>query len=76
MTTAAFNRTAGSIARALHAVKSVHCQPPAYKPPESATGTTPCTMKGCSGIIKYTVRASDGGTTGRCSTAGCLNWSE
>lgn len=76
MTTEAFNRRAGPIAHALNSVKSVHCAPPAYKPVADVKGTTPCTMKACGGTIKYTVRASDGGSTGRCSTAGCLSWSE
>lgn len=74
MTTTIFNRTAGPMARALNAVKSVHCAPPAYKPVENVTSTTPCPL--CKGIIHYTVRASDGGSTGRCRTRGCLSWSE
>jgi len=74
MTTAAFNRTAGPIARALNAIKSMHCAPPTYKPLENVSSTTPCPL--CKGTINYTVRASDGGSTGRCSTARCLSWSE
>ncbi|MEO8391168.1 hypothetical protein [Polaromonas sp.] len=75
MTTAAFNRTAGPIARALNAVKSVHCAPPTYKPVHDVTSTTPCPL--CKGTIHYTVRASDGLSTGRCRTSrGCLSWSE
>ncbi len=76
MTTEAFNRTAGPIARALYAVKSVHCAPPAFKPEADVQDTTPCTCKDCKGTIKFTVRASDGRTTGRCSSSGCLNWRE
>lgn len=76
MTTVNFNRTAGPIARALNSVKSVHCAPPAYRPAHDVKGTTPCTMKACGGTIKYTVRASDGCSTGKCSTRGCLSWSE
>lgn len=74
MTTATFNAHVGPRARALNAIKVQHCAPPAYKPQGDVTGKIPCTK--CTGTIKYTVRASDGCTTGRCSTAGCLNWSE
>jgi hypothetical protein len=76
VTTAAFNRMAGPVARALNAVKSAHCQPPSYKPHQNMAGTTPCTMKACGGTIRYTVRASDGGSAGRCSSSGCLEWRE
>lgn len=76
MTTPYFNRTAGPQALALNAVKSVHCQPPAYKPAVDIKSTTPCTVKACKGTIRYTVRASDGGTSGRCSSSGCLDWRE
>lgn len=76
MTTPYFNRTAGAIARALNAIKTAHCAPPAYKPTEPVAGSNPCTMKGCKGIIKFTVRPSDGGTSGTCTTRGCLDWRE
>lgn len=75
MTTARFNRLAGPQALALNAIKSVYCKPPTFKPAAPVAGTNPCTRKGCAGTIKFTVRAS-GGTSGRCSTAGCLDWRE
>lgn len=76
MTTAAFNRTAGPIAQALNVIKRAYCKPPAYKPTADSRGTFRCTVKDCDGTIKFTVRASDGGTTGKCSSAGCLEWRE
>lgn len=76
MTTTRFNQMASPQALALNAIKTVHCQPPAYKPTKDSSGSTPCTFKGCRGMIKFKVRASDGGTSGRCSSAGCLTWTE
>lgn len=74
MTTPTFNAHVGPRARALNAIKVQHCAPPAYRPNADVKGHTECPK--CKGTIKFTVRASDGGTTGKCSTAGCLNWSE
>lgn len=74
MTSASFNAMVGPRARALNAIKVQHCAPPAYKPAQDVRGQTPCTK--CKGTVKFTVLASDGRTTGRCSSSGCLNWSE
>jgi hypothetical protein len=63
----------GATARALDAIKSVHCQPPAYAPPAPVKGEIPCTR--CKQRLKFTVLAS-GKSTGRCTTRGCLNWNE
>ncbi len=74
MTTARFNRMASYTAQALNKIKRQHCQPPAYKPPQDVRGQMGCTR--CPGTLKYTVRASDGLCSGRCTTTGCLNWSD
>lgn len=74
MTTAIFNAHVGPRARALNAIKQAHCAPPAYRPAHDVRGTTPCPK--CKATIRFTVLASDGRTTGRCSTAGCLEWRE
>lgn len=74
MTTTTFNSHVGPRARALDYIKSKHCAPPAYKPTSDVIGRIACTR--CSGTIKFKVRASDGGTNGRCTTTGCLSWSE
>lgn len=74
MTTATFNAHVGPRARALNVIKRRHCAPPAYKPEGDVRGQMACTR--CNGTIKFTVLASDGRTTGKCSTTGCLTWSE
>lgn len=74
MTRATFNAHVGPRAQALNAIKVQHCAPPAFKPAQDVRGNIECPK--CKGTIKFTVRASDGGTAGRCSTAGCLNWRE
>jgi hypothetical protein len=73
VTTKRFNEHAGAYAQALNAIKSVHCQPPAYAPPAEVKGHIPCTK--CKERLNFTVFAS-GSTTGRCTTTGCLNWRE
>lgn len=74
MTTQHFNSHVGPRARALNAIRSVHCAPPAYKPAQNVKGEIACTK--CKAPLKFTVPASNGSTTGRCSTAGCLDWRE
>lgn len=74
MTTASWNAQAGPCARALNVIKTQYCAPPAYKPEADVKGQIACTK--CKGRLKFTVLASSGLTTGRCSSAGCLKWSE
>jgi hypothetical protein len=74
MTTARFNAQAGPTARALDVIKTQHCAPPAFKPVADVKGEIACTK--CRRPLRFTVLASSGRTTGRCSTLGCLNWSE
>lgn len=74
MTTTTFRAHAGPRALALNAIKVEHCAPPAYKPAQDVRGQIPCPM--CRGNLKYSVAASDGSSTGRCTTTGCLNWRE
>lgn len=61
-----------AVARAQAAVRQQHCQPPTYRPAETARGTIRCTK--CGGNLNYTASAIDGRTTGRCSSADCLKW--
>lgn len=74
MTREAFANMVGPRARALDAIKSKHCAPPAYKPLADTQGHIECPK--CRKPLKFTVLASNGNTTGRCATAGCLTWRE
>lgn len=74
MTTATFNRQAGAIARAMSAVRSQHCQPPSYRPAAPVRASMRCAA--CGGLLNFTASAIDGRTSGRCSSAGCIRWSE
>lgn len=73
MTTATFSRLAGPTARAMAAVRTEHCRPPSYRPAAAVRGTMRCH---CGGILNFTVSPIDGRTSGRCSSAGCIRWSE
>lgn len=74
MTRPGFIALSGATARAMAQVRQQHCQPPTFRPAETARGTIRCTA--CRGNLTYTASAVDGRTTGRCSTAGCLKWSD
>lgn len=73
MTTARFNTLAGPTARAMAAVKGVHCPPPEYRPVQAVAGSIACPK--CGGSLKFTV-APSGISTGRCNSAGCVRWTE
>lgn len=74
MTTSTFRAHVGPRALALNTIKVEHCAPPTYKPAQDVRGQIPCPA--CRGSLKFTVAASDGSSTGRCTTTGCLNWRE
>lgn len=74
MTTPGFGAFSGAVARAIAAVRAQHCQPPTYRPASAVRGTIRCAR--CGGNLTYTASAIDGRTTGRCSSAGCIRWSE
>lgn len=61
----------GATARALNVIRTQHC--PEYRPTEPVSGQILCTA--CQQRLNFTVFTS-GATTGRCTTAGCLNWRE
>jgi hypothetical protein len=70
MTTARFNSMAGPTAQAMAAVHALHPKPPE----QLVRASIRCTR--CRGLLTYSVSPIGGRTTGRCSSAGCLNWSE
>jgi len=69
-----FGVFSSAVARAMSEVRGLHCPPPTFRPSQTARGTIRCT--GCGGNLNYTASAIDGRTTGRCSTAGCVKWSD
>lgn len=70
MTTSTFNALAGATARAMAAVHALHPKPPERQ----VRASIRCTK--CGGLLTYGVSAVDGRTHGRCSSAGCVRWSE
>ena len=73
MTTPAWNALNRHRVAAITAVKLEHCPAPAYKPAADVKSTMSCPK--CKGRLTYTVSAESGMSTGRCSSAGCVNWS-
>ena len=64
----------GATARAMAEVRNRHCPAPAYRPATAVRASTRCQK--CGGLLTYSVSSVDGRTTGRCSSAGCITWSE
>ena len=64
----------GATARAMAEVKNLHCPAPTYRPATAVRAAIRCTT--CGGLLTYTASSIDGRTTGRCSSAGCISWSE
>lgn len=73
MTTMHFSRLASATARAIAAVRTAHCPAPTFRPAAPVRGSMRCTK--CAGRLPFNVSA-DGRTSGKCSSAGCVNWNE
>jgi hypothetical protein len=43
---------------------------------KGGTGTMPCPMQNCSGIVRFVVYPSNGHISAECSRNGCLNFRE
>lgn len=74
MTTPGFGAFSSAVARAMAEVRSKHCQPPTFRPAETVRGSIRCTR--CRGLLTYSASAVDGRTTGRCSSANCIKWTD
>lgn len=74
MTTPGFGAFSSAVARAMSEVRSQHCKPPTFRPAETARGTIRCTR--CGGNLTFTASAIDGRTSGRCSSSGCIKWTD
>lgn len=74
MTTRGFGAFSSAVARAMAEVRRQHCAPPHFRPAQTTQGTIRRTK--CGGNLTYTASAIDGRTTGRCSSVGCVNWSD
>jgi hypothetical protein len=74
MTTPRFRAISSAVARTMSAVRAQHCQPPTFRPAAPVRDS----MRGmaCGGLLQYTASAIDGRTSGRCSSAGCIRWTE
>lgn len=72
MTTAAFTKLMGPTIKALNTVKTKHCAPPNYAPPEPVASHMDCPR--CGSRVNFTV-STTGSSSGRCVAAGCIKWS-
>lgn len=72
MTTPGFIALSRAVARTKDQIYRTHCAATAGVPPVAVRASMRCLR--CRGLLSYTVSAIDGRTTGRCSSAGCLNW--
>lgn len=74
MTTRHFSALASATARAIAAVRTEHCPAPTFRPAATVRGAMRCLK--CGGRLTFTASAIHGRTSGRCSSAGCINWNE
>jgi hypothetical protein len=74
MTTPGFGAFSSAVARAMAEVRKQHCQRPHYRPAQTQRGSIRCTK--CGGLLTFTVSAVDGRTSGRCTSAGCIKWTD
>lgn len=72
MTTPGFIGISSAIARAQAAIRQQHCPPPGYYPAQHVKASMRCVR--CKGLLTYTVSPIGARTTGRCSSAGCIEW--
>jgi len=73
VTTSTFSALASATARAIAAVRSPHC--PALSSALQNRCAPPCAAPSAAAST-YSVSSVDGRTTGRCTGAGCITWSE
>lgn len=73
MTTSHFAALVGPTARAMAHVRALHCRPPTFRPAETASGSMRCTK--CGGTLRFKASVT-GKTSGKCSSAGCINWAD
>jgi len=74
VTTPGFGAFSSAVARAMAEVRKQHCQPPHYRPAQTQRGSIRCTK--CRGLLTFTVSAVDGRTSGRCTSVGCIKWTD
>lgn len=74
MTKPGFGAFSSAVAKAQAAIRQQHCPPPTYYPAEHVKGSMDCVR--CGGQLIYSVSPIGARTTGQCSSAGCLKWSD
>lgn len=74
MTRPGFLKLSTATGEAQAAIRAKHCRGPEQLPPSPVRASMRCTR--CKGLLTYTVSAVASKTTGRCSSVGCLNWSD
>ena len=72
MTTPGFIAMSSAVARTKDQIYRTHCAATGGVPAAPVRTSMRCVR--CKGVFNYTVSAIDGRTTGRCSSAGCLQW--
>jgi len=74
MTTPGFGAFSSAVARAKADIFRRHFDPATLRPAETVKASMQCVR--CGGLLTYTASAVDGRMTGRCSSAGCIQWKD
>jgi hypothetical protein len=74
MTTPGFGAFSSAVAQTKAAIFRQHFDQKTLRPADTVKASMRCIR--CGGLLTYTASATDGRMTGRCSTAGCLEWSD
>ena len=74
MTTPGFGAFSSAVAKAKTEIFRRHFDPTTLRPTESVKASMRCIR--CGGLFTYTASAVDGRMSGRCSSAGCINWTD
>ncbi|CAN7458609.1 hypothetical protein LJR099_003086 [Variovorax paradoxus] len=74
MTTPGFGAFSSAVARAKTEIFRRHFDPTTLRPAETVKASIRCIR--CGGLFAYTASAVDGRMSGRCSSAGCIKWTD
>lgn len=74
MTTPGFGAFSSAVARAKNEIFRQHFDPKTLRPAETVKASMQCVR--CGGLFIYTASAIDGRMSGRCSSAGCIRWTD
>jgi hypothetical protein len=74
MTTPGFGAFSSAVARTRNEIFRRHFNPATLLPTETVKASMQCLR--CGGLFTYSASAINGRMTGRCSSAGCIKWTD